>query len=339
VVSVSASAGTGYTFTGWAGPASGVTTPRTVTVSAPSTLIANFGTQILANTTCTMFPANNVWNTPIDTLPVDPNSNAYVTTIGTGRNLHADFSAAGGGIPYVIVPGTQPLVPIAFGEGLIESEPGPYPIPANAPIENPPGFGDRHVVVLDSSSCKLYELYLSIAQPDGSWQASSGAIFDLNSNALRPNGWTSADAAGLPILPGLVRYEEVAAGEIKHAIRLTVPQTRNAYIWPARHKASSLSGTQYPPMGQRFRLKASFDITPFPADVQVILTALKKYGMILADNGSSWFLTGAPDTRWNDTTLHRLHEILGSNLEAVDQSSLMIDPNSGAVAAGALSGR
>jgi hypothetical protein len=185
--------------------------------------------------------------------------------------------------------------------------------------------------VLENANCILYELYSAYPQTDGSWKAGSGATFDLNSNALRPAGWTSVDAAGLPILPGLVRYDEVAGGDIRHAIRMTAPQTRREYLWPARHYASTLTATQYPPMGMRFRLKASFDISPYPADVQVILRALKKYGAILADNGSSWYLTGAPDPRWNDTTLHTLHQVLGSNLEAVDESGLMVDPNSGAV--------
>jgi hypothetical protein len=328
IVSVGATAGSGYQFSGFGGPLTGVTTPRNLTVSAPSTLTANFSTTV---TTCAIFPADNVWNTPVDLLPVDANSDAYVNTIGTANFLHPDFSAAGGGIPFVVVPGTQPAVTIALGAGAAESDPGPYPVPANAPVEGGVGSAtDRHTLVIDNGACKLYELYSADPQPDGSWQASSAAKFDLNSNALRPANWTSADAAGLPIFPGLVRYEEVAAGEIRHAIRMTAPQTRNQYIWPARHKASNLSGAQYPPMGQRFRLKASFDITTFPPDVQVILTALKKYGMILADNGSSWFLTGAPDSRWNDTTLHELHQVLGSNIEAVDESSLMVDPNSGA---------
>ena len=275
-----------------------------------------------------MFPANNVWNTPVDQLPVDPNSAAYVNTIGAGKYLHPDFSAVGGGIPYTVVPGTQPKVPIVFGDGAVESDPGPYPIPPNALVEP---TGDRHVLVLENTNCILYELFLAYLQPDGSWTASSGAVFDLKSNQLRPAGWTSSDAAGFAVLPGLVRYEEVVSGEIKHAIRFSAPQTRREYIWPARHYASTLTGAQYPPMGQRFRLKASFNISPYPADVQVILRALKKYGMILSDNGSSWFLTGVPDDRWDDATLHTLHQVLGSNLEAVDESSLMVDPNSGAV--------
>jgi hypothetical protein len=281
---------------------------------------------------CVLFPANNVWNTPIDTLPVHPNSAAFVNTIGLAKGLHPDFSAAGGyGIPYVVVPGTQPKVQVTF-QYSSESDPGPYPIPPNAPIEGgASSSGDRHVLVVDSAACKLYELYAAYPQANGTWTAGSGAIFDLNSNALRPAGWTSADAAGLAILPGLIRFDEVAAGEIRHAIRITAPQTKREYIWPARHYASSLTGTQYPPMGLRLRLKASFDISTYPPDVQVILRALKKYGAILSDNGSSWYLTGAPDPRWNDSTLHRIKQVLGSNFEAVDESGLMVDPNSGAV--------
>ena len=282
-----------------------------------------------------MFPANNVWNTPVDQLPVDPNSAAYVSSVGTTSYLHPDFDSTGGGIPYVVVGSTQPKVPVVFGTGASESDPGPYPIPANAPIEGgASASGDRHVLVMQSGSCMLYEMYAAYPQSNGSWQASSGAVFNLNSNQLRPAGWTSADAAGLPILPGLVRYDEVASGVINHAIRMTAPHTRQQYIWPARHDASALTGAQYPPMGQRFRLKASFDITPYPADVQVILTALKKYGAILADNGGAWYLTGAPDSRWNDANMHKLQQVLGSNLEAVDESSLMSDPNSGVVLGG-----
>jgi flagellar hook assembly protein FlgD len=284
---------------------------------------------------CQILPINNIWNTPIDTLPVDANSDLYINTIGAGSYVHADFGSglwAGGpiGIPYTTVPGTQEKVPVTFLYD-DESDPGPYPIPPDAPIEGGSGSdGDRHVLVLDQDNCILYELYYAYPQPDGSWIAGSGAIFDLKSNALRPAGWTSADAAGLPILPGLVRYDEVAAGEINHAIRFTAPQTRKAYVWPARHYASSLTGSQYPPMGQRFRLKANFDISGFSPQVQVILKALKKYGMILADNGSSWFISGVPNKDWNNDILHELHNVKGSDFEAVDVSSLMISPNSGA---------
>jgi hypothetical protein len=283
---------------------------------------------------CTFFPANNIWNTPVDTLPTDPNSSAYIATIGTDTKLHPDFGSGlyGGapiGIPYATVPGSQPKVKVTFQYAL-ESDPGPYPIPANAPIEGgPQSKGDRHVLIVDRDNCRLYELFAAYPNPDGSWRAGSGAIFDLRSNALRPDTWTSADAAGLPILPGLVRYDEVAAGEIKHAIRFTAAQTRNAYVWPARHRASSLSGSQYPPMGQRFRLKAGYDISGFDPKVQVILRAMKKYGLILADNGSSWFIGGAPDERWdNDILVSQFRKVPGSAFEAVDVSSLRVSPDS-----------
>jgi hypothetical protein len=282
---------------------------------------------------CAIQPANNIWNTPVDKLPVAANSATWVATIGASLHMHADFGSGlwnGGpiGIPFVTVAGTQTKYPASFTYAS-ESDPGPYAAPLNAPIEGgSQSTGDRHAIALDTDNCILYELYNAFPQT-ASWQADSGAIFDLKSNALRPDTWTSADAAGLPILPGLVRYDEVAAGDIRHAIRFTVPQTRRAYVWPARHYASSLTGAQYPPMGQYFRLKASFDITPYPADVQVILRALKKYGMILADNGSSWYISGAPDSRWNNSNLAMLNQVPGSNFEAIDVSSLMITANSG----------
>ena len=288
---------------------------------------------------CPVFPANNVWNAPVDQLPVDANSAQYVVTIGATKPAHPDFGSglyegAPIGIPFVTVPGSQPKVNVTFHYD-DESDHGGYPIPPNAPIEGGSGStGDRHVLVIDQDNCILYELYDAHPQTDGSWHAGSGAIFDLKSNALRPAGWTSADAAGLPIFPGLMRYDEVATGEILHAIRFTVPETRNTYIWPGRHEASDLTGMNYPPMGQRFRLKASVDISGFPPDVQVILRALKRYGMILADNGSSWYLSGAPDDRWDNDTLHTLSELQGSDFEAVDESSLMVQADSAQVRGG-----
>ena len=285
---------------------------------------------------CSVFPANNVWNAPVDQLPVDANSAQYVATIGASRSAHPDFGSGlwdGGpmGIPYIAVPGTQKKVNVTFDYDS-ESDHGGYPVPPNAPIEGgSSSSGDRHVLVIDQDHCILYELYSAYPQSDGSWHAGSGAIFDLKSNAMRPAGWTSADAAGLPIFPGLMRYDEVAAGEILHAIRFTASQTRNTYVWPGRHEASSASGQNYPPMGQRFRLKAAFDISSYPAPVQVILRALKKYGMILADNGSSWYLSGAPDDRWDNDALHTLGQLQGSDFEAVDESSLMVQPDSAQV--------
>jgi hypothetical protein len=283
---------------------------------------------------CPIYCVRNIWNVRSDRLPVDPNSTTYVQTVGPSDYVHADFGSGlwdGGpiGIPFVVVPGDQPKVPVSFDYD-DESDPGPYPIPDNPPIEGgPDADGDRHILMLDADNHTLYELYYAWPNGDGTWSAGSGAIYDLTDNSLRPETWTSADAAGLPILPGLVRYDEVASGEIRHAIRFTVSQTRKAYVWPARHYASSLTGSQYPPMGQRFRLKATVDISGFPPQARVILQALKTYGMILADNGSDWYISGAPDERWDNEDLHTLHAITGADFEAVDSSSLMLDPDSG----------
>lgn len=280
-----------------------------------------------------VFPADSIWNTPIDSLPVDPNSDAYIATMGPDTGFHPDFGSglwegAPMGIPYVEVSGGQAPVDISF-EYVDESDPGPYPVPPDAPIEGgPDATGDRHVLVIDRDNSMLYEMYYAWPELGGSWWAVSGAVFDLDSHALRPDTWTSADAAGLPIFPGLVRYDEVARGEINHAIRFTAPETRRAYVWPARHFASDLTGGQYPPMGQRFRLRADFDITGYSPEVQVILKAMKKYGIILADNGAPWYLSGVPDDRWNNDDLHILDQVLGSDMEAVDVSSLKIDPDS-----------
>ena len=306
-------------------------TPTTTSTLTPTSTPSGTLPEIAG---CTVFPADNVWNARIDTLPLDPNSDAYIATIGADVPMHADFGSgawAGGpiGIPYVTVPGDQALVSVTFGYD-DESDPGPYPIPTDALIEGgADSDGDRHVLVLDRDNCLLYELFYAFPQPDGGWEAGSGAIFDLNSNALRPDGWTSADAAGLAMLPGLVRYEEVAAGEIRHALRFTAPQTRRAYVWPARHYASSLTGAQYPPMGQRFRLRADYDLSTFSPEVQVILWALKTYGMFLADNGSAWYLSGVPDERWDNDMLRELRQVHGSDFQAVDESPLMVSPDSG----------
>lgn len=270
---------------------------------------------------CSIFPARNIWNVPIDKLPVHPDSALFISTEGPNMPLHADFGAAGG-IPFSSVPASQSRVPINFTDG--ESDPGPYPIPPQAPVE----AGDGHVIVLTQDECKLYEVYNAKPNGDGSWTGGTGAIFDLRQNLLRLDGWTSADAAGLPIFPGLVRYDEVASGQILHALRFTVPQTDDSYVWPARHYASHLDGEQYPPMGQRFRLKQNFDISSFDPSVQVILQALKTYGMMLADNGSAWFITGAPDARWNDKIMSQISIVTGADLEAVDVSSLETTPNS-----------
>jgi hypothetical protein len=292
---------------------------------------------------CAVFPADNVWNARVDALPVHPQSAAWVATIGAQSPLHPDFgtvwNGAPNGIPFVVVPAGTPMVGVTFQYD-DESDPGPYPIPPDPPIEGgPDGTGDRHVLIVEQGRCKLYELFAARRNADGTWRAGSGAIFDLASHALRPPTWTSADAAGLPILPGLVRFDEVAAGEIAHALRFTAPQTRGSYVWPARHEASDLTGAQYPPMGQRFRLKAGVDLARFPASVHPILRALKAYGMMLADNGSPWYLSGAPDPRWSDDDLHALKQLRGADFEAVDATSLMVDPNLGVVRGAASDGR
>ena len=274
-----------------------------------------------------LFPDDNPWNQPVDTAQVDPNSNAIITNIGLTKAFHPDFGANwnGGpfGIPYIVVSGTQTRVPVTF-DYWDESDPGPYPIPPNAPIEGgASSTGDRHVIIVDRDNWKLYELFYAWPQANGSWTAGSGAIFDLNSNALRPAGWTSADAAGLPILPGLVRFEEVTAGEIAHALRFTVSRTRRAYISPARHWASTDTSSLRPPMGMRVRLKAGVNISTYPASAQVILRALKKYGMIVADNGSDWYVTGTADARWNDTELNTLKALRGSDFEVVRMTGIV----------------
>lgn len=290
---------------------------------------------------CPVFPPDNIWNTRIDGLPVDPLSREYVASIGAGKNLHPDFGSgqhdgAPIGIPFLVVPMNQPKVAIHFrsfdGEEHAgdESDPGPYPIPRNAPIEGgPKSRDDRHVIVVQQGSCTLFELYKAVPAADGSWSAVSAARFDLEGHELRTDGWTSTDAAGLPVFPGLVRHDEVATGEIRHALRFTAPRTRKAYVWPARHFASDDTDEALPPLGQRFRLRANFDVSGFAPAVQVILRALQTYGMVLADNGSSWFLSGAPHGNWNNDQLRELRRVKGSDFEAVDVSSLMREPNSG----------
>lgn len=274
---------------------------------------------------CPMLPKNNIWNTPVDRMPVHPRSSMVIQSNGPDRNLHPDFSP-GGGIPINIVPADQPMVPIEIIEGKAESDPGPYPIPPDVQVES---GTDKHALILQRGTCRLYEISDIRRSPAGGWMGYAGAIFDLRSNALRPDGWTSSDAAGLPITPGLVRYDEIEAGEIRHAIRMTVPSTRREYVWPGRHFASRSDDAALPPMGMRFRLRASYDISGFDPRVQVLLRALKKYGMILADNGQSWFLTGTTDARWDVDLWSQIKQIKGKDLEAVDVSSLMLNPNSG----------
>jgi hypothetical protein len=278
---------------------------------------------------CPIFPENNIWNTRIDTMPVNVRSGQWVSNIGRTTGFHMDFGSGtwdGGpiGIPFNTVNNSTPGTSVSFDYS-DESDPGPYPIPANALIE----YGsDHHILMVNIDNCHLYELY-DAYYLGGTWHAGSGAIWDLRSNALRPNTWTSADAAGLPILPGLVRYDEIVSGQINHAIRFTASQT-NGYIWPARHLTSNdPNALQIPPMGARFRLKSSYNISAFPATMQVILRAMKQYGIILADNGSNWYVSGAPDARWNNDQLHLLDVLTGNDFEAVDSSGLMITNNSG----------
>ncbi|MEO8562506.1 MAG: hypothetical protein ABI601_10555 [bacterium] len=264
-----------------------------------------------------VFPADNAWNSDVSGQPVDPASATLIAACGL-RNLHPDFGSVYG-IPYVAVGGATSRRPVSF-DYADESDPGPYPIPSNAPIEGgASSSGDRHVIVVDTAAWTLYELFDAHPLNGGSsWHAGAGAVFDLGSNAQRPLFWTSADAAGLPIFPGLVRYDEaVERGAIDHAVRFTCPQTRKGFIAPARHYASSDTSSALPPMGMRVRLKTSFDVSGYPAEVQVILRAMKKYGMILADNGSGWFITGAPDARWSDDRLDALKEVPSSAFEVV----------------------
>jgi len=275
------------------------------------------------------FPADNAWNQDISAAAVDPNSDAIINFIGQDVGLHPDFGSglyngSSIGIPYSVVSGTQSLVNIDFSAYGDESDPGPMPIPANAQIEGypNPGDGDRHVLVIDNANCFLYELYSSYPNNDGSWNVGSAAVWDLQNDEQRPWTWTSADAAGLSIFAGLIRYDEVAAGKIQHAIRFTLPQTAAAMVPPASHWASTSSNPIAPPMGMRMRLKASYDISGYSANVQVILTALQKYGIILADNGSAMYLSGAPDDRWNNDDLHNLSSVPASAFEVVKMSPI-----------------
>jgi hypothetical protein len=261
---------------------------------------------------CPVFPANNWWNTDISSAPVDAKSATYVATIGAATSLHPDFGTQYG-IPSVKVAAPIVKSPVTFYYAT-ESDPGPYPIPVNPPIES---GSDAHLLMFNITECKLYELF-DASLIGSAWHAGSGAIWDLTKNSTRPKGWTSADAAGLPIYPGLVRYDEVASGVIKHALRFTAPKTQHGYVSPASHYASSSYDPARPPMGVRFRLKASFNISGYSVSMKVILTALKTYGMFLADNGGAWYLTGSPSPNWNDNTVNTLKQVHGSDFEAVD---------------------
>jgi hypothetical protein len=266
-----------------------------------------------------VLPSDNWWNQEVSGLPLHPQSTSWLSSLGDG-NLHPDFGTVYQGepigIPFTVVDGSQPRVPVTFTYD-DESDPGPYPIPPDVPVE---AGSDHHVIVVDRSACMLYELFAAETADGGaSWRAGAGAVFDLGSNRLRPSGWTSADAAGLPILPGLATYDEVVLeGRIDHALRFTASRTQQAYIRPATHFASEITDPGVPPMGARFRLQAGYDCGPLSPEVQVICTALKSYGMFLADNGSDWYISGAPDQRWDDGALADLRQIPGSAFEAVD---------------------
>jgi hypothetical protein len=271
---------------------------------------------------CPVFPKSNPWNQRVDRLPVAANSDAVVRSIGLDETLHADFGSGlweGGpiGIPITVVKRGQRKVRVAF-DYADESDRGPYPIPRNVKIEGGrQSDGDRHALILDRSACRLYELFALYPTARGGWRAGSGAIWNLRTNRLRPAGWTSADAAGLPILPGLARYDEVARGRIDHALRFTVRRSRRAYVYPARHFASDATDPDLPPMGLRLRLKANYPTAGFPRQARIVLEALKRYGMLVADNGADWYITGAPDARWSNDQLHTLHRVPGSAFEVV----------------------
>jgi hypothetical protein len=274
-----------------------------------------------------IFPRDNEWNRDISADAVDPNSSTYINSIGAAVSLRADFGRSYDGhtfgIPYVVVPSNQPRVSVGFDYD-DESDPGPYPFPMDAPIEGgPDGDGDRHIIAVDCDAGRIYETFSSWPNGHG-FDAASGAIFNIDSNALRPKGWTSADAAGLPVFAGLVRHDEVVErGEINHALRFTVKNSQRAYVWPATHWASTKTDPSLPPMGMRVRLKASVDISKYPPEAQVILRALKKYGMFLADNGADWFLSGAPNESWNEDALFTLRQVKGSDFEVIKMGTLV----------------
>jgi hypothetical protein len=274
---------------------------------------------------CPILPAEDALNQEIASAPVSPNSANYTASIGLGAHLHPDFGTPPSyGIPYALVGQAQPKVPIKFGAYRSESDPGPYPVPPSAPIEGGGrrGRGDKHVLVVQEGACMLYELFHARRTRKG-WRADSGAVFNLRSSALRPEGWTSADAAGLPIFPLLARYPEAHTGHIDHALRVTVPQTQRGYIHPATHFASSNSDPNLPPMGLRLRLKSSYSLAGFSGESLVVLEALKRYGLIVADNGSPWFITGAPSAGWSDENLEQLKRVPGSEFEAVESGPIL----------------
>jgi hypothetical protein len=293
-----------------------------VVVAASSTASARPMAPV-PNSRCTVFPSDSIWNTRIDSLPVDPNGDTWLASMSaSSTDLHPDFGPPSYGMPFDVVTNHHRRVRIRF-RYRSESDRVRYPVDGRTPVEG----GDRHALVVNRSTCTLYELF-AFRWNGGRPRAGSGAVWDLDSNALRPDGWTSADAAGLPILPGLVRFDEVKAGAIRHAIRFTAQLTRDRHVWPARHDAGS-NDPAYPPMGARFRLKASFDLSGFSPKARVILRAMKRYGLILADNGSNWYFQGTRDDRWRNRLLDQLKRVPASAFEAVDTSSCRVDPDSG----------
>ncbi|HEY6414459.1 MAG TPA: hypothetical protein VIX42_12285 [Edaphobacter sp.] len=308
------------------------TGPDTVAAAVePQRNVLTTGPQIAG---CPILPADNVWNTPITTVKKDAHSDAYVEKIGRDKPLHPNFGMdPANGVPITIIKSSVKYRKIKFYYA-DESDLGSYPVPDDPLIEggaNAAADTDRHIILVDNERCLLMELGKVQRQPDGNWTADAGIKMDLTSSALRPDGKTSTDAAGLPILPGLLRYEDIEAGEVKHAVRISVPKSQHAYVWPARHFASKIEDQSYPPMGQRFRLKADVDISGYSKTNQIILKGLKKYGMIVADNGNPWFITGTPDKRWNDDDLHKLTAIKGSDFEAVDIGDWQMLADSGRV--------
>jgi hypothetical protein len=300
-----------------------------VAIVVSSSLGAALGNAVLAgaapvpSTSCQVFPQDNIWNTDISTLPVNARSAQWLaSTAAATTNLHPDFGAPPYGFPFTVVDNTHPTVAVTF-QYAGESDPGPYPVGSDTSIEN---GSDHHALIINRDTCTLYELY-NLAGSGSTWTAGSGAIFNLGSNSLRPLGWTSADAAGLPMFPGLVRWDEVQAGAINHAIRFTVQQTDQSFLWPARHQAGTAANPALPPMGARFRLKTTYDITRFSVQAQTILRAFQHYGLILADNGSNWYFSGTEDAGWSDSLLSELKTVPAGQFEAIDESSLMVDPN------------
>src|SRR5437660_141753 len=279
------------------------------------------------STSCSVFPSNNIWNTDISKLPVHVRSAQWLASMAASTaKLHPDFGGPPYGFPYNVVGNAHPTVSVTF-QYASESDPGPYPVGADTLVEN---GSDRHALIINRDTCTLYELY-DLSGSGSAWTAGSGAIFPLGSNALRPLTWTSADAAGLPIFPGLVRWDEVQAGAINHAIRFTAQQSDQSFLWPARHQAGTAANPSLPPMGARFRLKGTFDISHFSAQARVILLAMQHYGLILADNGSNWFFSGTEDAAWPDSLLSELKTVPAAQFEAVDESGLMQSANSAAV--------